>query len=268
LGREITLFFLSLTFPFLSWAKPLSGTSEIAFCHKDNSYSSFIRQFEKQKRIVTGWLDNSFNKKGCPNAEKLMKAKRPVVIRVHILNGPGLANKRLEKHEIHYGLSKSRLDSKIRNKNQAFLSKYRKRLYKLKSILDLRTKGALTVFVSPCLECRLSKQARKVLVDETLQVLPFVYPVDNPLTESCIKGVICERHGDKASTISDMDGLSFFDANLAKWKKATKNSLMRLVWLPCHNGLGGTGPWVPPTKRTRWCSPTERDLVRAYLEDL
>lgn len=256
---------VAILFPRLLLALPLTGVSEIAFCHKDNHYKSFISQFEREKRIVTGWLDNTFNPQGCPNAEILMKAKRPVVIRVHILNGPGMNNKRLEKHEIHYGLSRDRLDSKIRHENKAFLSKFRARLYTLKQLLDLRTKGALTVFVSPCLECKLSKAARKVLLEEIAVALPFAYLVDNPASGSCLKGFICERHGELAGDISDMDGSSFFDLNIDTWEAKTKNSVLRFVWLPCHNGLGGAGPWVPPTKRHRWCNGAERDAIRAYL---
>lgn len=257
------LLLCAFLFPLQGFSQ-VRGISELGFCHPRVEYKKFAEQFVKQKRIVTGWLDNTFNPHGCPNAIKLMKAKRPVILRIHILNFPGLRNKRLEKHEVHYGYSREKLDSAIRHKNQKIIGKYVDRLNKLKKLVETR-KGALTLYVSPCLECDLSKAARKILSQVTLSVLPQAYLVDNPSKGSCLKNSICERHGDRTDgDILDLDGLPLYSANIPKWVKHSPNAMIRFGWLPCNNGLG-LGPWVPPTKRAHFCDEEERKTLNAFL---
>jgi hypothetical protein len=256
---------LSILFiPLFANAEVL-GISDLGLCHPKYDYKGFILQFSGSPVIVSGWLDNTFNPKGCPNAKKLMSAKKPLVLRVHILNSPGLRNKRLELHEIHAGLSRSQLDKKIRSVSPDVIIPFSQRLQRLRDLLSKR-KGPMVLFLSPCLECDLSKPARVTFLMLTSLYFPNAILVDNPLKGSCVSGVVCERHGDENSGgIVDLDGIPLTEVNIKLWKRHTKAKYIRYAWLPCNNGLKKGQKWVPPTKRVNFCSAKERKLLKNFL---
>lgn len=163
------------------------GSSDLGLCSKNYSYSNFIRSFNDSKVIRTGWLDNTFNARGCPNAERLIRESKPLDLRIHILNGPGLRNQRLERHEIHYGYTLASLERAIKRNDPRFIRKFRARLLRLKSLLAKR-RGEMSVMISPCLECDLSKPQRLKLLRETARVFPAYPLVDNPLRDTCLRG--------------------------------------------------------------------------------
>lgn len=259
----VKLFFL--LFPALAWAE-YRGISELGLCHPRNKWGQVKKQFSGAPVIVTGWLDNTFNAAGCPNAQKLMLSPKKKIVRVHIMNGPGLRNKRLEPHEIHFGYTKSGLDKKIRQRNPEFLARYIGRLEAVRAITDTH-RGKLKLYLSPCLECDFSKPARKVLLEQAGLVFPEATLVDNPLKGSCVSGVLCERHGpDKRGDIVDLDGISLDVVNVKKWAKTVRPVRLRYAWKPCNNGLKQGQKWLPPTKRKNFCKAEDRAQFRAFLK--
>ncbi len=257
-----------ILFTFELAAAEVLGISDLGLCHPKMDYSRFISQFEGQPVIVTGWLDNTFNKNGCPNAVRLMTEPRPMIARVHILNGPGLRNKRLEKHEIHYPLTIDRLDKKIKKMHPDIIAPFIQRLLTLQALFASRT-GETTLFISPCLECDLSNESRRILLTLARQAFPTALLVDNPLKQKCMSGFICEKHGDKNTPagILDLDGKPLTDVNIKAWKKSTKAKYLRYAWLPCNNGLKIGEEWKPPTKRKSFCQPKDRSALKAFLRE-
>ncbi len=263
--RKLLSGFLSILFiPFLANAE-IQGVSDLGLCHPQYNFKGLREQFKGSPVIATGFLDNTFNPKGCPNLDRLLRLKKKIILRIHVINSPGLRNKRLEPHEIHAGVSRSKLDSQVRKLHPAFVSKYAARLNALNAQLSKR-QGNIQLLVSPCLECDLSKPARMNLLMLTNLHMPNAILVDNPLKGSCVSGVLCERHGDtKSGDILDLDGISLSEVNINLWRKKTKAKYLRLAWQPCNNGLKKGQEWVPPTKRKNFCNQKQIQLSRKFL---
>ena len=183
------------------------GVSYIGLCNGTWNCDKTLATWHG-KPIIVGWLEDSFGKR-CECADKILQQKKRKTIRVHLANGPCLRNKPCQRHDVFYGYT-------IVSANRAAKipeSRLRKRLDVLALRLKQRieqSKGPLTCYVSPCLECDLNGTARKALVSAVSATLPSCVIVDNPLKTSCLRGAVCERHGTNPTLwkpcIADMDG--------------------------------------------------------------
>lgn len=232
------------------------GVSNLGLCHRNFTYDAIRQQFKHASVIRTKYLDNTFNPRGCGNLTLLLQETKPLDLTTVILNGPGLRNNRLEKHEIHYGYSISALDKAIRSRNEKFLSKFRSRL--TLNAGHLNTRSGITVHrVNPCLECDLSPAARKILIEETRKVFPNSIIIDNPYNQPCIPGLVCEKHGSAANPprpkIVDLDGEDYDSILPFSWASRHLNAEAVFAWKFCNNGLDRKQPWRPPTQRNAFC---------------
>lgn len=236
------------------------GTSYIGLCNKTWDCSKTLLTW-KRKPIVTGWLEDSFGTE-CKCADIILNQSKDKIIRVHLANGPCLRNKRCQRKDVFYGYT-------IASANRAAkvtTSRLRKRLDVLANRLKQRleqSKGALTCYVSPCLECDLNEHARKAFIDSVSAVLPGCIIVDNPLRASCIRGTICERHGIDPnltkSCIADLDGTEAeSDLDLKEFATNTNNCELRFYWSSWMNC--NSGEWRPP--HVRVCN----NSINAFIE--
>jgi hypothetical protein len=237
------------------------GTSYIGLCNSTWNCEKTLATW-RGKPIITGWLEDSFGKK-CECANQILQQKKHKIIRVHLANGPCLRNKRCQRHDVFYGYT-------IASANRAAKipsSRLRKRLDVLAARFKQRieqSKGSLTCYVSPCLECDLNGSARKALISAVSAALPSCILVDNPLRARCLRGTVCERHGISPNLqepcIADLDGTeakSILD--LQTYYANTKQCDIRFYWTSWMNCISGS--WKTPTSRD--CSHSIYQYARA-----
>lgn len=225
------------------------GVSYIGLCNNTWDCDKTLTTWQGRP-ITVGWLEDSFGYP-CKCADKILQQDKSKTIRVHLANGPCLRNKRCERHDVFYGYT-------IASANRAAIipdSRLRKRLDILANRLKQRieqSRGSLTCYVSPCLECDLNGPARKALISAVSATLPSCSIVDNPLRSSCLRGAVCERHGIapnlRIPCIADMDGTeanSLID--LVRFYNKTKQCDVRFYWSSWMNC--NSESWKTPTSR-------------------
>jgi len=245
----VFLWILIVSIFALGRAVEAQGASYIGLCSKSWPCDKTLATWPG-KPIITGWLEDSFGKR-CECADIILKQNKPKTIRVHLANGPCLRNARCQHHDVFYGYT-------IASANRAAKipsSRLRKRLDVLANRLKGRieqSKGALTCYVSPCLECDLNGPARKALIDSVSATLPSCIIVDNPLRASCLRGTVCERHGIdpnlRKPCIADLDGTEAKSVlDLKAFAANTRQCDVRYYWTAWMNC--NSGSWKPPTSR-------------------
>jgi hypothetical protein len=237
------------------------GTSYIGLCSKSWPCDKTLATWQG-KPITVGWLEDSFGVQ-CECANTILQQPKHKTIRVHLANGPCLRNKRCERHDVFYGytIASANRAAKIPN------SRLRKRLDVLATRLKQRieqSKGSLTCYVSPCLECDLNGLARKALISAVSANLPGCIIVDNPLRSSCLRRTVCERHGFNPSLqnpcIADLDGTEANSVvDLMRFYNNTKQCDVRFYWTAWMNC--NSGSWKTPTSRN--CSHSIYQLAKA-----
>lgn len=223
------------------------GVSFLGMCNKSWNCEATAALWDK--KIVTGWLENTFGEQ-CDCADKLLQDPRSKVVRVHIINSPCMRNNRCRRYEVLYGETAASASRKILRKDKRFFKKFDAVLERAALRIE-SAKGRLRCYISPCLECDLYENARRVLLLRVSARMPYCRVVDNPNSGSCIRGAVCERHGDSPSTIDpcivDLDGTdgSRIDAN--KWVARYRHCAVSYYWEPWMNCI--TGRFVDPRKR-------------------
>ena len=254
----------------------IEGESLLGLCHQRFPCKKAQAILSKEGPLVFGWLDGTFNNSAtnedkCPCGSELLGDKRSKIVRVHIINGPGLRNRRLQRHELGYGFTISTLDREIlkypsANQDSQFLQNFRLRL---RAVADqIKTAGgSITCYISPCLECDLTDESRKKLLEIAAEEIPACQLVDNPLKKSCLPGYICETHQVKKSKpapcIADMDGVDQRDVDLAVWRELHKHCLLMFKWQDWYNLLNlnkesGMESKGIEAKRSNWVPPLQR----------
>lgn len=257
-------------FPLSLLAQNNRGSSDLGLCSTKYNYQNFISQFREATTIRTKYLDNTFNVDGqCPNARKLMREPKALDLMLVLLNGPGLRNGRLERHEIHYGYTITSLDKAIRQKKKSFLDKFRVRLAKGKRIFMDRS-APFNLLINTCLECDLSKESRKILNEVAHEYFPNAIYVDNPLRDSCIPGLLCEKHGAKASPSGvgsvDLDGEDYDAVDQKKYAQANAGRARVYAWHLSNNGFKKDEAWRRPTQRVNFLSGRDAKQVGAFVK--
>lgn len=228
------------------------GLSSLGMCHPKWPCGSMQRAYENSEVLRFGWLENTFGER-CRCADTLLQDERPKEVRVHIANGPCLRNKRCGSYEIFHGFEIVSANRDIKKANSRIIPKFLKVIRRLRDRLS-KAKGALTCYVSPVLESDFDGRARRILHRITVTHLPFCSVVDNPLRGRCVRGTVCEKHGDNpglvAPCIADLDGIDANQISVPEYLRKTKACDMSFVWgvgLNCNNSHSSA--WVDPRKR-------------------
>lgn len=226
-----------------------AGISYLGLCHPNFDCTGVLESF-RGRPIVTGWIENTFGA-SCECGERILRQRKEKIIRVHLTNSPCLRNGRCGKHEVFAGLTVASADRKIRQKNPRILRKFRAVAERFKARLD-NARGGLTCYVSPCLECDLSANARRVLFRITEDILPNCVLVDSVHNRECLLGKVCEKHGDNPGLsrpcIADLDGVDGKEVDLRKYRRATIDCDVRYYWEPWLNCIK-LGKFVEPIER-------------------
>lgn len=252
------------------------GESFLGLCHQRFQCTKAQALFSAEGPLVFGWLDGTFNNSStnddrCPCGSELLRSQRDKIVRVHIINGPGLRNQRLQRHELGYGFTISTLDQEIlkepsSNQDSEFLMKFRLRLRAVADQIK-SAGGGVTCYISPCLECDLADESRKKLLRIAGEEVSACHLVDNPLKKSCLPGYICETHqvnrSKPAPCIADMDGVDQRDVDQTEWRNTHKHCLIRFKWQDWYNLLNIDKQPVmeskgAKSKRPNWVPPLQR----------
>lgn len=223
------------------------GQSYLGMCHPTWPCELSLQQLT---HLNTGWLEHTFGE-ACPCAEKLLRSRKSKIVRIHLLNGPCLRNRRCGRYEPFYGLTiakanrlVARKDPKLMRKITAIMKRASERLAKARQ--------PLTCYVSTCLECDLGHEQRHYLAKLAANFFPQCSLVDSIVHGSCLPGFVCEKHGSKpdvkAPCIADLDGVTLESVSIKKYLENTKQCAVRYLWTYAYNCINGHR-FVDPRKR-------------------
>lgn len=245
------------------------GRSALGLCHPKFDIAALLRSFDNATVVRCGWLDNFFNPKGARNAQRLLDLPKPKFIRVHIINGPGLNNKRPQPHEITAGETNESLVKKLLKGEKRFLAKFRARLEAVKALTEKATAtGSLELAISPWLEhAPIPEKAFRVLAEQVEDILPHALIVDNPVRGGFLRGFLREKHGFDPGPcdIVDLDGVDYRDVDLPTYAKKYGKCKACFIWGYGENGIEPGKPWLPPQKRSVFTLRSENKLFRAFV---
>lgn len=251
MGRRYLSILIVAIVTTCSVARADVGLSYLGLCHKTWSCDASIKAFNGQPVIRVGWLEQTFGS-SCPCAERLLQARRPKEIRVHLTNGACLRNRRCGRYELFHGETIASANRKVLRGDARLLKGFERIVLRFKERL---AKGnRVTCWVSPMLESDLDGRARAVLHSIASSHLPECSLVDSPHGRPCIKGLVCEKHGAspslRAPCVSDLDGISVEQVSVRNYLRQTKSCDLRFIWSRGLNCLPPDGsPFVDPRKR-------------------
>lgn len=236
------------------------GTSYIGLCSNSWPCEKTLATWQGMP-IIVGWLEDSFG--GCKCADTILKQDKPKTIRVHLANGPCLRNRRCERHDVFYGYTIASATRAARIPG----SRLRKRLDVLAKRLKQRIEksiGPLICYVSPVLESDFNGPTRKALISAVFAVLPNCIVVDNPLRSSCVRGIVCERHGVNPNLqqpcIADLDGTEAKSVlDLRQYNANTNHCDIQFYWSAWMNC--NFKDWKFPS--TRNCNHPKYNFIKA-----
>lgn len=230
------------------WAKDCTAApSLLGMCHKDWDCNATIKLYDGFDAVILSWLENTFGR-DCKCADRLLNDARPKIIRAHLINSPCMRNKRCGRYEALWGYtaaSGSRAALQPR-------SRLRRRFGRILETFRQRIEGKdITCYVSPCLECDLYAQARRTLADLVSVAVPSCIVVDSPYRQRCLRGTICEKHGENPGVASpcivDMDGTDGATIDVKKWLERYSYCDLRYYWEPWMNCI--RGEFIDPRER-------------------
>jgi hypothetical protein len=242
------------------------GVSYIGMCHKSVKSKDVARMFRGLETIKIHFLNRTFNESGCPAFEGISQDPRPMILHISLINGPGLRNRRLQRHEFLYGYTIRSAESAIVKRDRRVLKQIRKASLEAKALIRLRGRLPTVLRIKPILESDFRKPARRIVFREVKAVLSTVEIIDNPVRDSCLLGALCETHGmNTEGEILDLDGLDYDYADAKTWEREGRQKVGMFVWKFCNNGFRPGEEWRPPLARTNWCGKGEIAFFRRWL---
>lgn len=241
------------------------GLSYLGICNKTWRCEDSLKAFNGLDTIRVGWLAHSFGDP-CPCADKILSDPRPKEVRIHLANSTCFRERGriCGPHEMFHGETIASADRKVREGDPTLMSRFNY----IASVVRKAVRGRanLKCWVSPCLECNLGKEARMRLIERAKAMLPMCEIVDNPISDTCIPGMLCEKHGpDSPATRpqcgADLDGDDFQKEDMPAFAERFRRCEYAHVWGGKFNCLPESGGFVDP--RQRDCSKTPKKYWEA-----
>lgn len=222
--------------------------SFLGLCHDTWNCKATERLYNKRSEIIISYLEHTFGE-SCKCVDRLLESPKSKVVRVHIANSVCMRNKRCGEYEVFWGYTVRAASKAIQQKGSRAQRRFLKVLKRLhKRLRDVKD---LTCFVSPCLECDLDERARRFMGSLVSSVMPYCNFVDNPFRRRCLRGVICEKHGENPGLIEpciiDLDGIDGRTVDMTKWVEYGTKCDLQFYWEPWMNCI--RGEFVDPRKR-------------------
>lgn len=254
----------------------IDGASFIGMCNPKFPCHRAIRALDAAPVKAIGYLADAFGYK-CECVKKFLQTDGPKYVRVHFANGTCFPERGrvCSRFDVFRKRTLKATEREILQKNERTLARYRasvERTVKILAAADSQTQ----VRYSLCLECPLSNKARKVLLQEALKFVPREQVVDSVLTQKCLKGLICEKHGEAPRLpggqrcIADTDGDSFLEVDIERFKSMTAQCEARFFWSHGFNLLvpSYAGPFIAPHKRSAQATEWELEALSTCVSGL
>jgi hypothetical protein len=229
----------------VSWL--LQMCSEKTDCHViQNAYKN-------APETNAGWLYLTSNGDRCKCAPKLLADPRPKKIRVHICNSTCFPERgrTCEPQECFAGMTATEASRAVLSNDPGTYERVNHGIAIAQR--DLGAARNTTAAVSACMECTLTRPARRKLAEYVAAKFPSAQRVDNPINDTCLPGYLCEHHGHGAKAdIVDLDGDDYDGIDQAAfWGR--RGAWLRLAWKGCDNGLKKGDAYKPGVQRDAWC---------------
>lgn len=250
------------------YGEPIRGASYIGMCSPNFPCARALRVEPE----AIGYLADAFGRK-CQCVQKALKSPKLRYLRVHISNGTCFPERkrRCEKQDVFYKETKRSAARKILSGDRVI---YRRFLTALNASIELLEGHDKDVRYSPMLESPFPANVRRRLLKIVERQVGKERTVDSVLSQKCLDGYICEKHGDAPQylptqrCISDLDGTPLFEANLDVLKRRSKQCEAIFYWTSGFNLLpyGYGGRFIPPAARKHKAFDWEFDGLRQCLE--
>lgn len=247
----ISLWILSIS---LSFAEPIRGASYIGMC---NPRFPCARALAVRPEAI-GYLADAFGRR-CSCVKKALTLSELKYVRVHISNGTCFPERgrRCERMDVFHRETQKTAAQKILSRDKVI---YRRFLTSLNRSVRLLEGFRGTVRYSPMLESPLPNAVRRRLLREVERRVGKENIVDSVLSQKCLEGYICERHGDRprfrrgekdSRCITDLDGVTMFEGDMEAFQNASKDCEAAFYWTFGFNMLdyGYQGSFIPPSQR-------------------
>jgi hypothetical protein len=237
------------------------GLSYLGLCNRTWPCESSLKAYKHQSVIRTGWLEHSFGIE-CPCADRLLKDKRPKEVRIHLVNGPCMRNRRCARREVFHGFTIASANRDLKRENSKIARRVSRIAERVKDRLA-KSRGPLTCYVSPVLEGDINEDSRKALHRIAGAYLPHCTLVDSPHKRPCLPNTVCEAHGEaprlKRPCIADLDGVSAYDTHIPTYLRHTAKCDLSYLWAHGFNcNKQGQSFSGPPAGRT--CAGATQDV--------
>lgn len=250
----------------LSFDSQNRGLSYIGMCHEGVRGEDILWAFQGRTTVSIHFLARTFNNTGCPSWEYISKDPRPMIVHLSLFNGPGLRNRRLQRHEVFYGFTIRTAEAAILRRDPKILNQIQSAAVEARTLLSQRENRPTVIRIKPILESNFNKKARRILFRHVRKVFPEAELIDNPLRDSCLTGTLCETHGmNTDGDILDLDGLDYDLADKDKWNREGEQKVGMFVWKFCNNGFRKNETWKPPLNRENWCGRQELRIFQKWL---
>lgn len=231
---------LALLAVLISTASADTGLSYLGLCAPSWPCQASLVPFKQE--IVFGYLAHTFGDR-CTCLDTILKDPRPKTVRVHLTNGPCLRNQRCGKYEVFANLTVAKANRLVIRKDKKLLKQFADVAKRESEKLANSAASIKSCYVSPCLECDLSDEARQILFDIAARYFSNCNYVDSVHNRRCNKRYICEKHGANpkltSPCISDLDGTRLQDIDLKQYLLNTQKCDIQYLWDEPFNCISG-----------------------------
>lgn len=239
------------------------GLSYLGICNRTWPCEASLKAYDKLPVIRTGWLEQSFGV-SCRCADKLLRDKRPKEVRIHLVNGACLRNRRCGRGEVFHGFTIPKANRDLKRADSTIAQRVKRIAQRVRERLK-QSRGALTCYVSPVLEGDINEDSRKALHRVAGAYLPNCTLVDSPHRRPCLPNTVCEAHGEnpklKRPCIADLDGVSAYDTHLPTYLRRTAKCDLSYLWAHGFNcNKQGASFSGPPSARN--CAGATQDIEK------
>jgi hypothetical protein len=251
------------------YAEPIHGASYIGICNPN-----FPCEKALQGINALGYLADAFGHR-CQCVRRFLNTPGKKYLRVHLANGTCFPERgrKCGRRDVFFRETLKTAESKLLKRDTALLRNYEASILRTKRLLSAAD-AETTIRYSLTLEAPFSNRARQRLLEVAKRHFPEKVLVDSVLSQGCLKGLICERHGDSVSylpgqrCISDTDGIPFSDANLHGLRSSSQSCEAIFYWSTGFNLLpyGYSGKFIYPYDRRHRMADWEMEGLRQCLE--
>jgi hypothetical protein len=255
--------------PLPVYGEPIHGASYIGICNPN-----FPCEKALQGINALGYLADAFGHR-CQCVQRFLKTPGKKYLRVHLANGTCFPERgrKCGRRDVFFRETLKSAEDKLLKRDAALLRRYEASILRTKGLLGA-TDAETTIRYSLALEAPFSNRARQRLLMIAKKHFPEDSLVDSVLSQRCLKGLICERHGDSMSyrpgqrCISDTDGITLFEANLQRLRSRSESCEAIFYWSTGFNLLpyGYSGKFIYPYDRKHRVGDWELEALRQCLK--